>query len=147
MNKIILLFPFVIQLLISSCSLPTYFPSTVNAPQLSNKGEFTGVLSVGDNTEIKTSYAITKNIGIVADYTYSSKKYSADAEHLFLEIMRTKNTNKPCFIWLCAILKDTTNLSVRHIQVLLLARLNIHIEFTIMPIVRLWTQDMILNGV
>ncbi|MDO9391747.1 MAG: hypothetical protein Q7U71_08240 [bacterium] len=50
---------------------PAYIPNAVNVPLLSNQGQFQGAVSVGSSgTDFQTSYALTSNLGLMANGSF-----------------------------------------------------------------------------
>jgi hypothetical protein len=73
-------------LIINSCA-PSYIPNVINAPLLSNKGEFQARLNSGiSGFDPQFSYAVTDNIGVMLNGSYN---YQNDSDsyhkHYFIE--------------------------------------------------------------
>jgi hypothetical protein len=75
----------------SSCKT-AYYPTTINSPMLSNKGEFqaTGIIGTG-NFELQTAYAVTDNIGIMLNGSYFSSQRELTIEDEIVEISEKHN--------------------------------------------------------
>jgi len=89
-SKLLLLFPALI-LLAASCA-PAYVPNVINAPLLTNKGEFQASVHTGTSGfDPQFAYAITNNIGIMANASFldmtSDTTSTADFyhRHFFVE--------------------------------------------------------------
>ncbi len=84
----IILFLFLISGMFLSCS-PEYIPNMVNSPLLSNKGEFQANAATGtSNLDVQLAYAITDNIGIIANSSFADQtEDSTDNfhKHMILE--------------------------------------------------------------
>jgi hypothetical protein len=73
MRKYLLITNIVLVILFVSCTPPVYLPNSLNTPLLKEKGE----TNIGYNAslggdDIQISYAISKNIGLMANGTYYS---------------------------------------------------------------------------
>lgn len=77
-----------IFVMLSSCS-PEYIPNMVNSPMLSNQGEFQATIATGtSNFDVQTAFAITDNIGIMANGSYGNETSDSTDDyhkHLFFE--------------------------------------------------------------
>lgn len=73
-------------LILNSC-VPAYIPNTLNAPLLSNKGEFQARLNGGiSGIDPQFSYALTDNIGIMVNGSYNYRNDSDSYhKHYFIE--------------------------------------------------------------
>jgi hypothetical protein len=73
MNQFIYFFAF--ALLTIGCA-PIYVPTAHNIPMFSGKGEFQGSAGVGLGINVQAAYAVTKHIGLTANYMYG--KYNEE---------------------------------------------------------------------
>lgn len=85
-----LLFLIMFTFLGSSCHL-LYLPNQINAPVLSNKGDFSGNISIGlSNFNFQTAYSPTQNMGLMLNYAggknSSEKNYTNSNIYNFGEI-------------------------------------------------------------
>jgi hypothetical protein len=72
MKRIQLFFPFyaIVLLLLNSCA-PSYIPNVINAPMLTNKGEFQASMHFGaSGFNPQFTYAITNHLGIMANASF-----------------------------------------------------------------------------
>lgn len=75
--------------LISSCA-PAYIPNVVNAPLLSNKGEFQGSLNYGiSGFDPQVSYAVTDHFGLMMNGSFENETSDSSDyyhKHNFVEL-------------------------------------------------------------
>jgi hypothetical protein len=76
MKKYLLVTNIILTIFFSSCVPPVYIPNSLNTPLLKEKGE----INIGYNQsyaghDVQTSYAASKNIGLIANGTYCSNVF------------------------------------------------------------------------
>lgn len=79
--------PFMV-FIISSCA-PVYVPNTVNNPQLTERGEFTGTVTTGvSGVDVQAAYAVNDNFGVMvnASFDFGDTSQTNYHEHAFGEV-------------------------------------------------------------
>lgn len=83
-----LAYVFLVLVALSSCA-PVYVPNTINAPQLTKQGEFTGSVTTGvSGLDVQTAFAVSDNFGLMVNtsFDFGDTSETNYHEHAFGEV-------------------------------------------------------------